>query len=105
MTVTNDASRELSNVLSRIASRAQGYDLSGEWPAEDLKDLATAGILRAVLPHELGGADDSALDIHLRYEQIASASLATALILSQRDSACALIDAAKTSPMRRELLV
>src|SRR3954451_1224157 len=105
MTVTDDASRELNNVLSRIAARAQSYDLSGDWPAEDLRDLAVAGVMRSVLPHELGGADESALDMHLRYERIASASLATALILSQRDSACAIIDAAKTSPMRRELLV
>ena len=91
-------------MLSRIRARAQRYDLSGDWPSEDLADLADAGVLRAVLPRELGGSDASALDIHLCYEQIASAALATALVLSQRDSACAIIDAARTSPVRRELL-
>jgi alkylation response protein AidB-like acyl-CoA dehydrogenase len=95
---------QLDHVLSRIRARAQGYDVSGEWPVEDLKDLAEAGALRAVLPTELGGKDETALQIHLRYEQIAAASLATALVLSQRDSACAIIDAAKTSPLRSELL-
>jgi|SRR5690242_2601772 len=95
---------DLNTILPRIRTRAQRYDISGAWPAEDLKELADAGALRAVLPREFGGENESALEIHLRYEQIATASLGTALILSQRDSACALIDASKISPMRPELL-
>ena len=106
MTTPEEDSRpcELTDVLPRIRAGAQRYDVSGEWPAEDLKELAQLGALRAVLPAEFGGNDETALQIHLRYEQIATASLATALVLSQRDSACAIIDAAKTSPIRREVL-
>jgi alkylation response protein AidB-like acyl-CoA dehydrogenase len=101
---TNEPSRELAHLLPRIRARAQRYDVSGEWPAEDLNELTDIGALRAVLPAEFGGGDETALQIHLRYEQLAAASLATALVLSQRDSACAIIDAAKTSPVRHELL-
>jgi alkylation response protein AidB-like acyl-CoA dehydrogenase len=100
----NDASLLPNELVSRIRARAQRYDVSGEWPAEDLKELADIGALRAVLPAEFGGGDESALQIHLRYEQLATASLATALVLSQRESACAIIDAAKASPVRQELL-
>ena len=59
--------------------------------------------MRWAVPREFGGAELSALDQHLAYEQLARASLAIALILSQRDSAVGLIDAAQ-SEVRRELL-
>ena len=44
------------------------------------------------------------LELHLRYEAIASASLATALIVSQRDSAVGLIEGSENQEMREELL-
>jgi len=60
--------------------------------------------MRWQLPREMGGDDLSSLEIHLRYEAIASASLATALVLSQRDSAAGQIDGAESDSLRRELL-
>ena len=91
-------------VLDAIRARADTLDASGAWPTEDLNDLARAGIMRSAIPRGFGGEDCSALEIHLRYEQIAAASLSVALILSQRDSACSLIDGADTSTVRAELL-
>jgi hypothetical protein len=44
------------------------------------------------------------LDLHLRYEKLATASVATALILTQRDAAAGLIDAATDSPRRTKML-
>ena len=93
------------SLLHAIHSRANALDATGAWPGEDLVDLACAGVMRNAIPREFGGEDLSAIDIHLRYEQIASASLSVALILSQRDSACSLIDAAEASPLRAELLM
>ncbi len=60
--------------------------------------------MRWALGREFGGDQLSPLEIHLRYEAIASASLATALILSQRDSAAGMIDGADSESLRRELL-
>ena len=60
--------------------------------------------MRWSLAREFGGDELSPLDIHLRYEAIASASLATALILSQRDSAAGAIEGADSDSLRRELL-
>src|SRR5262249_53577524 len=93
-----------ADALVRIRSRADCYDLSGDWPEDDLSDLADAGVMRCAVPAEVGGTDEPAVEIHLRYEKIATASLATALILSQRDSACGLIDGAKDSPLRGPML-
>lgn len=111
--------QELDPVLPRIRDRAGEYDRSGAWPAEDLADLASIGAMRWAVPPTAGGEPDPwpppagapptttpsrALRLHLRYHAIASASLATALVLSQRDSAVGLIDGAGDSPLRNELL-
>ena len=60
--------------------------------------------MRWQLPIEFGGDDLAPIEIHLRYESIASASLATALILSQRDSAAGQIEGSESETLRRELL-
>lgn len=93
-----------SSSLHVIRSRADALDASGAWPVDDLELLARSGVMRSAIPREFGGDDLSAIEIHLRYEQIAAASLSVALILSQRDSACSLIDVAESSPLRAELL-
>jgi alkylation response protein AidB-like acyl-CoA dehydrogenase len=93
-----------SAVLRAIRSRAEIADRNAQWPDRDLAELAAIGALRWAIPRELGGDDISPIDLHLRYEAIASASLATALILSQRDSAAGLIDGSDSPPLRRELL-
>lgn len=95
---------DISHVLAAIRDRATGCDIAGKWPAEDLADLGRAGFWRWAVPVEYGGDDTTPLDLHLRYEAVASASLATALILTQRDSAIALIAAADDSPLAPELL-
>jgi alkylation response protein AidB-like acyl-CoA dehydrogenase len=94
----------LRDVLPGIRSRADALDLSGEWPATDLEILATVGAHRWAVPMVHGGEDLSALEIHFRYEAIARASLATALVLSQRDSAVGMIDGAEDWPLRADLL-
>src|SRR5690348_6968143 len=92
------------SMLEAIGSRADALDATGAWPAEDLVDLARAGVMRSAIPREFGGDDLSAIDIHLCYEQIAAASLSVALVLSQRDSACSLIDGSEALALRAELL-
>jgi alkylation response protein AidB-like acyl-CoA dehydrogenase len=100
----NDQVPDLATVLPGIRGRADQADRTGRWPAEDLRALAEIGAMRWQLPREAGGDDVPAVELHLRYEAIASASLATALILSQRDSAAGLIDGAESDALRQELL-
>jgi alkylation response protein AidB-like acyl-CoA dehydrogenase len=78
--------------LDGIASRAQGYDIGNDWPFEDVEQLHAAGAMRWALPAEFGGEGLSPFDLHLRYEQLATASVSTALILTQRDAAAGLIE-------------
>jgi alkylation response protein AidB-like acyl-CoA dehydrogenase len=96
--------RNLREVLPGIRSRADRLDASGEWPEEDLRVLATLGAMRWAVPLVFGGEELSPIEMHFRYEAIASASLTTALILTQRDSAIGIIAAAAQSSFRDELL-
>lgn len=96
--------QNVRDILPGIRSRATDYDRTGEWPVEDLRVLAKAGAMRWAGTMSCGGADLSAIELHFRYEAIASASVSTALILTQRDSAVAMISDATDLPMRSELL-
>jgi butyryl-CoA dehydrogenase len=87
----NDAPAKLAAVLPNIRRRADATDVDGTWPLHDMGELDDAGILTAAVPAPLG-AGFPALEQHLIYEEIARASLAVALILSQRDAAIGLID-------------
>ena len=87
-----------------IRSRADRLDASGEWPEEDLRVLSSLGAMRWAVPLSLGGEELSPIELHFRYEAIASASLTTALILTQRDSAIGIIAAANRTGLRDELL-
>jgi alkylation response protein AidB-like acyl-CoA dehydrogenase len=95
---------ELCDLLAGIRSRAGKFDLSGAWPQEDLDVLAHAGAMRWAVPSSAGGEDLSPIELHFRYEALASASLATALILTQRDSAVGILAASERASMRDELL-
>jgi alkylation response protein AidB-like acyl-CoA dehydrogenase len=94
----------LREVLPGIASRADRLDVTGDWPDEDLRILASLGAMRWAVPLEHGGEDLSPIELHFRYEAIASASVTTALILTQRDSAVSLIALSEASLLRNELL-
>src|SRR6185437_16754921 len=88
-------------VLKTIAARAESIDQSGQWPQQDLNDLRRINVTRWAVPADHGGLGRSALEQHLGYEQLARASLAIALILSQRDAAIGLIEGSQ-SDMRSE---
>jgi alkylation response protein AidB-like acyl-CoA dehydrogenase len=97
------ASELSKELLAEIRRGADVLDQSGQWPLEELERLARAGAMRWAVPREFGGLELSTLDQHLAYERLARASLAVALVLSQRDSAVGLVDAAQ-SEIRREML-
>jgi alkylation response protein AidB-like acyl-CoA dehydrogenase len=94
---------DFEDALDRIRSTAAARDQSGEWPADELGWLAETGAMRWALPKPFGD-ELSSLDLHLRYEQLAAASLAVALAFSQRDSAVQLIEASDTFPHREPWL-
>jgi alkylation response protein AidB-like acyl-CoA dehydrogenase len=94
----------LSPVLDRIADRAATHDIESKWPEADLIDLASIGAMRWAIGKAWGGEDLDGPTLHDHYELIASASLATALVLSQRDAAAEFIESSTNAPLRDRLL-
>src|ERR1700722_8747119 len=94
----------LKQVLPAMSARVTLLDRAGDWPADDLLDLGKIGAWKWYVPRTFGGEEIDPLELHLRYEAIASASVATALIVSQRDSAIGLIDGGENSVLRQEIL-
>lgn len=84
-------------LLQKLRESAQANDISGDWPAKDLDALARVGAMRWV--NQL-----KPLPLHMEYYFIASASLATGLILTQRDSAVAIIRDSDNVELRDELM-
>lgn len=95
---------DVQQVLPGIVSRAQELDQSGDWPVTDLQVLATLGAMRWSLPLSATGEELAPIEMHFRYEAIASSSVSVALALSQRDSAADLIDGATEWAKRDEIL-
>jgi alkylation response protein AidB-like acyl-CoA dehydrogenase len=60
--------------------------------------------MRWSVPKPFGGDDLDVLELHLRYEAIAAASLPTALILTQRDSAIGIVAMTENADLRREVM-
>ena len=104
MSLIPDIPIDLTPLLAKLSARATDLDRTGRWPADDLVDLAAAGALQWAVAPEFGGTGLAPLDLHLRYEAIASASLSTALILTQRDSAALLVQHSPQWPLRHEFL-
>src|SRR3954462_5935490 len=75
----------------QLRQSAQRHDQTGQWPATDLIALEESGALRWAVPRSFGGEELAPLALHLRYESLAAASLPTALILTQRDSAIGML--------------
>ena len=91
-------------LLKMLRDGAQAKDQSGDWPGEELSALAEIGAMRWAVPEEFGGLGLDTLALHERYEVIASASLASALVLTQRDAAVGIIADSDNEKIRKELL-
>ncbi len=93
-----------ADLSERLRATAEAVDQAGNWPQAELDALAAAGAMKWAVPREFGGEDCSALELYLRYEAIAGDTLTLALILSQRDSAVAMIDSADQWVVRGGML-
>ncbi len=81
-----DAVQRAERAAERIASRAARYDAAAEFPAEDLEDLRTDGLLGLMVPTALGGMG-AGFEEYVRVAMaLARASGSTALIFNMHAS-------------------
>ena len=94
----------LDDALARVRDRATANDRRAAWPADDLADLAVAGAARLSVPAEFGGTGATGREVALLTERVAAASLAVALVASQRDSAAKFVAASDNDDLKADLL-
>jgi alkylation response protein AidB-like acyl-CoA dehydrogenase len=94
----------LERMTHALAEHANGYDRTGEWPADSLKAAGEAGAWRWSVPEEYGGQPLSPRALLGAYEALARGCMSTALIVTQRDGAVDLIRHASTDAPKQRFL-
>jgi alkylation response protein AidB-like acyl-CoA dehydrogenase len=93
-----------TDLLTRLAARADAADGSFDWPAGSWDLIRRIGATGWGVPAEAGGADLDAVAFLEGYERLAGACLTTAFILSQQDAAVRRIREHGRGEAWRELL-
>jgi alkylation response protein AidB-like acyl-CoA dehydrogenase len=81
-----DALQRAERAAERIGSRAARYDATAEFPAEDLEDLRTEGLLGLMVPTALGGMGAGFEEYVQVAMALARASGSTALLFNMHAS-------------------
>ena len=90
--------------LSRVLLTLSDPDDDREWPGEQLNCLAAAGGNRWNIPAVHGGDEFSHSAMLETYRVLASSSLLTAFILTQRNAACQRIETSSNTSLASDLL-
>jgi alkylation response protein AidB-like acyl-CoA dehydrogenase len=98
----DDAS--LDDLCRELAARAGAVDMSGAWPAVQLRLLGEAGVYRWFLPRQFGGFEWSEVDLLRGYMRLAAACLTTTFILTQRSGAVRRIVDSPNEALRERLV-
>lgn len=94
----------LAALCEQLAAGAADVDRSGQWPADQLRLCAEAGVFEWFLEPQFGGQGWQAVDAVRGYMALASACLTTSFILTQRTGACRRIAASRNRALQERLL-
>jgi alkylation response protein AidB-like acyl-CoA dehydrogenase len=100
----SDRSRIAALVLEQLAQFASCADQDSAWPADSLNLLGPTDAYRWSIPKSFGGSEYSLIDQLAAYEDLASACLTAAFIISQRDAAIRRIVAFAPDELQAEWL-
>ncbi len=105
----SDQQRDIQNTVRRLAQtkfreRAIKY-MTGQFPWENMRDLAEIGVLGVAVPEEYGGAEMSILETALVLEEIAKVDYVTAMaVLGEVGSQTRIIAKLAPEPIKRRIL-
>ena len=97
-------STDWQECLKTLKDHAREADEKPVWPAASWQAVKSAGVLSWSIDAVHGGSNRDVVARLLGHEQLASACLTTAFILSQRDAAVRRIEASANADLARELL-
>jgi alkylation response protein AidB-like acyl-CoA dehydrogenase len=101
--ITSPDDPAFDDLCRELAARTDQLDVTGHWPAEQLRLLGDYGVYRWFLPKVWGGLEWNDADLIRGYLRLSEVCLTTAFILTQRTGACQRI-ADGDSPRKAELL-
>src|SRR4051812_10117105 len=84
--VESAAVGQARRLAPRLASRAAGYDATGEFPAADFADLRDAGLFGLMVPRRLGGLGAGFAEYTRVAYELARGNGATALVFNMHAS-------------------
>lgn len=88
-----------------IAPRAKHHDETGEFPKENVKQLASMGLMGVMVPEEWGGSGMDAVSYAMIMEEVSAACASTGVILSVNNSlVCAPIEKFATPEQKEKWL-
>jgi alkylation response protein AidB-like acyl-CoA dehydrogenase len=97
-------SHDVFQTLVRTLSEIPVPDAADSWPAAQFELLAEAGGNRWNIPREFGGDGADNAEMLEVYRELASGSLLTTFILTQRNAACQRIETSSNDAIKQRLL-
>jgi len=102
--ITTPEDPALAKLCERLASLANELDLSGQWPAEQLRLCGEYGVFEWFIGTEYGGQAWDQGMITRGYLALSAACLTTTFILTQRTGACRRVETSPNEALKAELL-
>ncbi|QDT00765.1 acyl-CoA dehydrogenase family protein [Adhaeretor mobilis] len=102
--ITTPDDPALAELCERLAALSSELDLSGRWPAEQLRLCGEYGVFEWFVGEEYGGQAWDPLMSTRGYLALSAACLTTTFILTQRTGACRRIDTSANESLKPELL-
>jgi alkylation response protein AidB-like acyl-CoA dehydrogenase len=103
-TITSPDHPALAELCESLAALARGTDLTGSWPAEQMRLCGEYGVFEWFLEPEWGGQRWDQEAIVRGYLELSRACLTTTFIITQRSGACRRIATCDNEPLKDLLL-
>ncbi len=102
--ITSPDHPALAELCEQLATHARETDLTGDWPAEQLRLCGEYGVFEWFLEPEWGGQRWDQEDIVRGYLELSRACLTTTFIITQRSGACRRIATCDNEALKELLL-
>jgi alkylation response protein AidB-like acyl-CoA dehydrogenase len=103
-TITSPDHPALAELCDSLASLARDTDLTGNWPAEQLRLCGEYGVFEWFLEEQWGGQHWDQEAIVRGYLELSRACLTTTFVITQRSGACRRIATCDNEPLKNLLL-
>ena len=102
--ITSPDDPRLDELCDQLAQLSGELDVTGDWPAEQLRICGEYGVYEWFLPAENGGQAWNDVDVIRGYLRLSAACLTTTFIITQRTGACRRIAGGENEAIKQRLL-